>query len=526
MADVVCPILLYDQKEKNMFRKIFSIALVLSCVLLAVLITSPHKVSAALPAAGSTTTTTPTAAPKPDLIISSVVGQQKVLDANGCALSRNNTLNVTIQNVGAVAASVFEVSATGRNRMFQAVPSLAAGASITLIFADLPTDSVNVITVDSTGLVAESQEGNNVSNFNSPTLSPMCTATPTPIGFKTPTATRTGTPPCMSSGVVRFNHIDGAGMVNVPIIAANNTGTPNPGMVATTGPYGQFTAGCMAGKAVYGQLSGFTFNPTVVNVSSSFTSNIAIVANVFAMPSYTPTGMIITSTPSITPTPVSTNNDVPLPDLRISSITYVGSTPACMNNPRDAVTVINSGAVGAGTFVVSFASQTQTVSSLGAGQTVTLSFAVGSPTTAIADSTNVIMESNESNNSLTVSLGAPTQAPTCTPTGGPSLTPTRTPTITITRTPTITPTTGVGVCSPVTSSITVPFTFDGAGMFCWQASNLGGFINSWNTTSVTLNGVNVSNVYLAAGAYPAKINGFYYVGYNSSVAWGHFEAKP
>jgi hypothetical protein len=25
---------------------------------------------------------------------------------------------------------------------------------------------------------------------------------------------------------------------------------------------------------------------------------------------------------------------------------------------------------------------------------------------------------------------------------------------------------------------------------------------------------------------PAKINGFWYVAYNSSVAWGHFEAKP
>ncbi len=312
-------------------------------------------------------------------------------------------------------------------------------------------------------------------------------------------------------------------------------------------------------------------------------------------------------------------------------------TPACTNNPRDAVTIINGGTAAAGTFVVSFASQTQTVSGLGAGQTITLSFAVGVPTTATVNSTNVITESNESNNSFTASLPAPTQAPTCTPTGGPSLTPTRTPTpgcdtLTITgevydaaigtsqgisgatvtaglsvprtfstttgaggmytlvvptgygcsvtllsvqasgyqsvsrtisssqlvaqpqqnfglvslvsATPTRTPTTGpsltptrtptagpsltptheVNMCTP-TSTITVPFTFDGAGTFCWQASALGSYINSWNTTSVTLNGVNVSNLYVGSGSYPAKINGSYYVAYNSSVAWGHFETK-
>jgi hypothetical protein len=497
-----------------MLRKIFSVVLVLGFLLAAILVTGPRKASAALLAAG---TTTPTASPKPDLVIVSVVGQQKVLDANGCALSRNNTLDVTIQNTGAVAAGVFEVSATGRNKMYQAVPSLAAGASITLTFTDLPTDGMNVITVDSTGLVVESVESNNTGNYNSPTLSAMCTATPTPIGFKSPTPTRTGTAPCTVSGVVRFNHTEGAGMVNVPIIAANDTGTPNPGVIATTGPYGQFKAGCMSGKAVSGQLSPFTFSPTVVHVSSFSSFGIALVANVFGVPSYTPTGTLVTPTPSITPTPVSTNNDVPLPDLRISAINYVGSNPACTNNPRDAVTVINSGPVGAGTFVVSFASQTQTVSSLGAGQTVTLSFAVSVPTTATADSTNVVMESNESNNSLTASLPAPTQAPTCTPTGGPSLTPS--------RTPTITPTTGVGICSPVTSTITAPFTFDGAGTFCWQASVLGSYINSWNTTSVTVNGVNISNLYVASASYPAKIGGFYYIGYNSSVAWGHFETK-
>jgi hypothetical protein len=101
---------------------------------------------------------------------------------------------------------------------------------------------------------------------------------------------------------------------------------------------------------------------------------------------------------------------------------------------------------------------------------------------------------------------------TSTPTTGPSLTPT--------------PTTGGGsTCSPVSSTITAPFTWDGAGTYCWQSTNLGAFINSWNNVSVMLNGVNVTNIYVASGSYPAKIGGFWYVSYNSTVAWGHFEAK-
>jgi alpha-galactosidase len=114
---------------------------------------------------------------------------------------------------------------------------------------------------------------------------------------------------------------------------------------------------------------------------------------------------------------------------------------------------------------------------------------------------------------------------TNTPTTGPSLTPTRTLTPTIPPVVTNTPTTGVGTCTPVTSTITAPFTFDGAGTFCWQSSNLGSYVNSWNLISLVINGVNETNLYVAAGSYPAKVGGYWYVSYNSSVGWGHFEAK-
>jgi lysophospholipase L1-like esterase len=104
-----------------------------------------------------------------------------------------------------------------------------------------------------------------------------------------------------------------------------------------------------------------------------------------------------------------------------------------------------------------------------------------------------------------------------------SFTPTRTNTPVV---PTATPTSGSGAaCTPVTSTVTAPFTFDGAGTLCWQSSNLGSYINSWNTNSVTINGVNVTNIWVGSGSYPAKIGGFWYVAYNGAFGWSHFEAK-
>lgn len=162
------------------------------------------------------------------------------------------------------------------------------------------------------------------------------------------------------------------------------------------------------------------------------------------------------------------------------------------------------------------------------------------PGTVIPTFTPTVTKTNTPVTPVITNTLTRTPTKTNTPTTGPSLTPTRTltktntpavsntPTRTATPvTPTITPTSGgTGTtCSPVTSTITAPFTFDGVGTLCWQSTNLGTYINSWNTTSVTLNGVNVSNLYLASGSYPAKIGGYWYVSYSSSVAWGHFEAK-
>jgi len=130
----------------------------------------------------------------------------------------------------------------------------------------------------------------------------------------------------------------------------------------------------------------------------------------------------------------------------------------------------------------------------------------------------------------TPTAGGPTATRTRTPTQGVVLTSTRTPTpggptATRTNTPMITNTPSGGTCSPVNATIAAPFAQNGAGTFCWQASNLGANINSWNMTSLTINGANYTNLWAATGSLPAKIGGFWYISY-SAGAFGHFEANP
>jgi PKD repeat protein len=292
---------------------------------------------------------------------------------------------------------------------------------------------------------------------------------------------------------------------------------------------------------------------SVIVVTSTFTPTASPTLPTAPTPTKTATScgaIFITATPDApTLTPQG-----PLPDLVVLSITEtIVPNPTATLKPNGCtstntgtryviVRFQNIGAGDAGAFVVGLNSSQQTVSGLAAGQTSSVSFlAPFTNRTATVDATNLVAESNESNNSLTVIITAgPTTTGTAPATVCVTLTPSKTwtpvLTSTLTRTPTRTSTPTIGpsltstptsssTCSPVTSTITAPFTWDGAGTYCWQSSNLGSYINNWNNTSVTLNSLNITNLYIPASSYPAKINGFWYVGYSSSVAWGHFEAK-
>lgn len=103
--------------------------------------------------------------------------------------------------------------------------------------------------------------------------------------------------------------------------------------------------------------------------------------------------------------------------------------------------------------------------------------------------------------------------------GYPVLVPLGVPTITP-NAPTLVP----GTCSPVDATINSPFTKDGAGTFCWKTSSLGSYINSWNLEKLSINGVSYTNQYVYYTAFPAKIDGFWYIQYTGNYSYSHFEA--
>jgi len=77
------------------------------------------------------------------------------------------------------------------------------------------------------------------------------------------------------------------------------------------------------------------------------------------------------------------------------------------------------------------------------------------------------------------------------------------------------------VCSPATA-ISGAFSKDGAGDFCWQTASLCSYINSWNLTTLEVNGTVYTNLYVASSSI-VPLNGAYILHYNSTVAYGHFE---
>jgi hypothetical protein len=136
-----------------------------------------------------------------------------------------------------------------------------------------------------------------------------------------------------------------------------------------------------------------------------------------------------------TPTPTNTPGGPGLPDLRPGAVTidfenygacnWVG-TPLGLH-----VTARNVGPTGAGSFVVNANGHTQTVGGLAAGSNILLFFPGGqaenfNPQFVYIDSTDIVPESDESNNVFNAPVALPTAPATCTATPGPSATPTPT----------------------------------------------------------------------------------------------------
>ena len=97
------------------------------------------------------------------------------------------------------------------------------------------------------------------------------------------------------------------------------------------------------------------------------------------------------------------------------------------------------------------------------------------------------------------------------------------PTPTITPGPSPTATLPGGICSPVTATIAAPFVHDGPITACWKTNDVGIGINSWNNNIVSVNGMNISNQFVALASMPAQIGGYWYISQGCTVAFCHIE---
>jgi subtilase family serine protease len=148
---------------------------------------------------------------------------------------------------------------------------------------------------------------------------------------------------------------------------------------------------------------------------------------------HTPTGTLITPTvPSITPTlsltPTTTNTGTTtpaqlLPDLAIDMVRIELQQISCLSpgNPLGVrVFFTNIGQAASGSFVVNVNGATQTSSGLPPNGGQAFFFAgAGNPVTVTLDSTNLVTESNESNNTFSEMVAEPTAPLPCTVTPTP-----------------------------------------------------------------------------------------------------------
>ncbi len=70
--------------------------------------------------------------------------------------------------------------------------------------------------------------------------------------------------------------------------------------------------------------------------------------------------------------------------------------------------------------------------------------------------------------------------------------------------------------------VSLPFSQNGTGVYCFSTTEDISYVNSWNMAFVEINGVDFTNTW--SNNMPAKLDGYYYIYYEGNFAWSHFEA--
>ena len=348
------------------------------------------------------------------------------------------------------------------------------------------------------------------------TSSNTLTASPTSLSFTSASGSGTVT---VTSNVTWTASANQTWITLTPTSGANN-GTVTVNVTANTGTTARsgtvtLSGGGLTQTVAISQAAPSTASLAVSPTSLSFTSasgssNVTITSNVSWTASANQTW--------ITVSPVSGSNNA---SLLVSVAANTGTAA------RSGTVTVAGGGI---TRTVTVSQATPSTASLTVSPTA-LSLAATASSSSVAVTANVswTASSNQTwltvsptsganNGTLTVSAtantGAASRSGTIAVTGGG-----------ITRTVSVTqaaPSSTTPCSNPTT--ITVPFAKDGAGDFCWVISANIGYINSWNMRTVEVNGVALTNQWVAGGSLPPRINGNYYIHYVGDYAWSHFEA--
>jgi|GEM_PF-1258617 len=273
------------------------------------------------------------------------------------------------------------------------------------------------------------------------------TNTPTKTFTATNTHTRTNTPTASNTGTNTntFTHT----YTSTPVPPTNtftNTSTSTYTRTftntATETPTRTFTNTATDTNTPLPPTNTYTHTNTRTNTNTATHTSTRTFTN-------TPTDTYTASnTPTNTNTATSTPTPVPGVDLVIvaQAITMY-PVPGCVSGTMPPlgvlVTVRNSGTDPAGAFVVDVDGNTRGVASLASGASQDVFFSGYSPTVSVSimvDSTSVIAEMSEANNTFSGILPMPTPPPACTFTPSQTYTSTNTHTYTSTETPTSTDT--------------------------------------------------------------------------------------